>query len=170
MSKTEYTTDEGLNALVASIIEDSTSAALNSIRQQEVKITPILRVKTDKDGESEAGSGAPAKIQKVNELLHLFVDSHYLLVVDNHTYLNSSSINASIFNALCSIDVKVDDGKIKLAIKKPEIQVFAATLQEYGAYDESLLGLRDWMNTAKSNAAKSFVAKLSTGVIGDEEN
>lgn len=165
MSKTEYTTDSGLDSLVKEIIEGSKSPALKQLRDQELKITAIMKVRTNKEGEHEPNPGPPAKIQKVNDLWKLFTDAHYLLVVDYYFFNHANCVNAVIFNALCEIDVKAKDGEIKLATKKPEIQVFAATLQEYGAFDDILLGIREWMNTAKTKAAKSFADKVATGTL-----
>jgi hypothetical protein len=163
MSKVEYYEDTELTKLVKSIIGDTKKPALNAIREQDLKIVPIVKSRTNKEDEHEQNPGPPAKIQKVNDLWRLFTDAHYLLIVDYYFFKHANCVEAGIFNALCEVEVTVKDGAVKLATKKPEIHVFTATLQEYGAFDETLLALREWMNTAKTKAAKSFVEKVSTG-------
>lgn len=165
MSKTEYTIDSGLDKFVKDIIEKSTHAALSQIRDQELKIIPVMKVRTNKDGDHEPNPGPPAKIQKVSDLWKLFTEAHYILVVDYYFFNHANCVEAGIFNALCEVEVKAKDGEIKLATKKPDLSLFVATLQVYGAFDDQLLGLREWMNEAKTKAAKSFAAKVSTGKL-----
>ena len=165
MTKTEYTTDDGLDRRVKEIIEKSAHPALHQIRQQELKIVPVMKIRTTEEGEHEQNPGPPAKVLKVNDMWKLFTDAHYILEVDYYFFNNANCVDAVIFNTLCAIDVKTKDGEIKLATKKPDIQVFAATLQVYGAFDDMLLGMREWMNTAKTKAAKSFADKVSTGKL-----
>lgn len=165
---TEYVQDAALDSLVKKIISGN-DPALNAIRDQELKIVAVMKVRTNADGEHEQNSGPPAKIMKVNDLWKLFTDAHYLLVVDYYFFNHASCVEAMLFNALCEIDVKTKDGEVKLATKKPEIQVFAATLQKYGAFDETLLGMKEWMNEAKSKAAKSFADSIASGNIDSEQ-
>ncbi|MGV0949156.1 MAG: putative metallopeptidase [Azonexus sp.] len=168
MSKTEYVTDANLDKVVKDIIEKSTHPALKQLREQELTITPIMKVRTNKDGEHEPNPGPPAKIQKVSDLWRLFTEAHYLLIVDHYFFNHCNCVEAGIFNALCEVEVTAKEGAIKLAVKKPDLNLFVATLQVYGAYDDQLLGLREWMNTAKTKAAKSFAEKVSTGKLGPE--
>jgi hypothetical protein len=165
MSKTEYVTDAGLDKLVKEIIEKSTHSALSQIRDQEINIIPVMKIRTNKEGEHEPNPGPPAKIQKVSDLWRLFTEAHYLLVVDYYFFNHANCVEAGIFNALCEVEVTAKEGAIKLATKKPDLSLFVATLQVYGAFDDQLLGLRDWMNEAKSKAAKSFASKVSTGKL-----
>ncbi len=168
-STTEFTQDNELDAAVKAIIEGSKSPALNPIRNNELKIVAVMKVRTNKDGEHEPNPGPPAKLVKVPDMWKLFTDAHYLIVVDYYCFHHSNARDAFIFNALCEVEVKAKDGEIKLATKKPEIQVFAATLQEYGAFDDILLGLREWMNDARTKAAKSFASKVATGKLEEEK-
>lgn len=163
----EYTQDAGLTAQVQAII-DSGHPALKAIKDQELKIVPVMKVRTNNEGEHEQNPGPPARIQKVSDLWKLFTDAHYLLIVDYYFFNHAGCVEAVLFNALCGVEVKVTDGSIKLATKEPEIKLFAATIQKYGAFDEILLGLREWMNEAKTKAAKSFAAKVATGSLGEE--
>jgi len=165
MSKTEFVIDAGLDELVAKIIADPANSALASIREQELKVTPIMKVRSNADGEHEPNPGPPAKIQKVNDMWRLFTDAHYLLVVDYYFFNHANCVDAVIFDALCAVEVTAKEGAVKLAVKKPDINVFAATLQKFGAFDDLLLGMRDWMNEAKTKAAMSFRAKVSTGTL-----
>ena len=170
MSKTEYVTDAGLDKLVKEIIEKSTHAALSPLRDQEINIIPVMKVRTNKEGEHEPNPGPPAKIQKVSDLWRLFTEAHYLLVVDYYFFNHANCVEAGIFNALCEVEVTAKEGAVKLATKKPDLSLFVATLQVYGAFDDQLLGLLDWMNEAKSKAAKSFALKVSTGkLLADSE-
>lgn len=166
---TEFVEDKDLSAMVEDMIKTNTSPALNAIRDQALKVAPVMKVKTNNDGEHVQNSGPPAKIIKVNDMWKLFTDAHYILVVDYYFFNHASAIcrDAGIFNALCEIDVQVNEGEVKLATKKPDLMVFAATLQVFGAYDDLLLGLREWMNAAKTKAAESFAAKISTGKLED---
>lgn len=165
----EYTQDKDLTALVKEIIDDEANAALAQVRQQELKIEAVLKVRTNTDKEHEPNPGPPAKVQKVNDLWKLFTDAHYVLVVDYFFFTNAKNVEAMIFNALCEIDVKSVQGQIKLATKKPEIQVFAATLKRYGAFDEILQEMKEWMDGAKTRAAQSFAAKIATGDLSSHE-
>lgn len=169
MSKVEFYEDKELNAVVAAIISDPTNHALDAIRKQELKVVPLMKSKVNNDGEHEANSGPPAKIIKVNDMWKLFTEAHYILVVDYYFFNHFNNRDAGIFNALCEVDVKAKDGEVTLATKKPEIQLFAATIQKYGAFDEVLLELREWMDTAKTKAAQSFAEKVSTGTLETTE-
>jgi len=168
---TEYTIDKALNDAVESIIKTQKHAALNAIREHKLKIVPVMRVCTDNEGEHKQGSGPVAKISKVGGFWPLFTEAHYILVVDYYGFNHANNITAHIFNALCEVDVEVlDDGTIKKGLKKPEIMVFPATLEVFGAFTPALLGMGEWMTTAKTEAAKSFAAKISTGRLDPEDN
>lgn len=166
-STTSFTLDKDLDKVVKAIIDGSKHPALNPIREQELKITPVLKIRTNKDGEHEQNPGAPAKIIKVNDMWKLFTDAHYILVMDYYCFNHASETarDAIIFNALCEVEVKAKEGEIKLATKKPDLQIFTATIQEYGAYDDILIGLKQWMNDAQTKAAKSFAAKVASGKL-----
>lgn len=168
-STTEFVQDNELDAAVKAIIEGSKNPALNPIRDNELKIVAIMKVRTNKEGEHEPNPGPPAKLVKVPDMWKLFTDAHYLIVVDYYCFHHSNARDAAIFNALCGVEVKAKDGVIKLATKQPEIAVFAATVQEYGAFDEILLGLKEWMVNAKTKAAKSFADKVANGKLEAEE-
>jgi hypothetical protein len=173
MSNTiEHYEDKELQAVVESILTDPANTALSLIRQNEVKIVPVMKSRVNNDGEHEQNPGLTAKLVKVSDLWKLFTDAKFLLVVDYYFFSTATpkAREAILHNTLCEIDVTVTDGAVKCGTKKPEITVFAATLKRFGAFSDELLELRDWMNSAKSAAAASFVAKVSTGKLDDPED
>lgn len=166
MTKIEYTQDAELTRRVQAIIDTSPSAAMNRVREQELKVIPVLKVRTNEDGEPEPNPGPPVKLQKVNDLWRVFTEAHYLLVVD-YSFFNTPSNKHEpiLFNALCGIDVKIKDGNIKLGTRKPDLNYFSDTVELYGAFERPLVVVNEWMNAVKKQAATDFTAKVSTGVL-----
>jgi hypothetical protein len=167
MSKVEYSEDKRLKEVVDKIITTTKNPALNALREKKATVISVLKCRTNNDGEREQNPGPPAKIQKVNDLWKLFVPSPYILIVDEFFFTTAGRPEAVIFNALCEVNVQVKEGEVKLGTRKPDISVFHETIQEYGAFDDILLGLHEWMDTAKTKAAQSFVSKVSTGNVDD---
>lgn len=169
MNSTEFVEDQDLNSTVKTILEESSSPALKPIIENDITILPVLKIKTNKDGEHVANSGPPAKLIKVSGMWSLFVKAHYIMVVDYYAFHHSGNRNALIFNALCSADVESVESTLKIGIKKPDVSVFAATIAEFGAFDDVLLAVRDVMNSVKSKASSKFLESVATGKLEDVE-
>ena len=160
---TEYSENDGLNKVLRKVLDDQSKHELDSLREQELKIDAILKSKVSKDGENQPCGGPPAKVIKVSGMWTLYTDARYILVVDNYffTHADDNTVEGMVFNALQEIDIKVVKGEIKLAKRRPDIEVFAATVVHYGPILESLIALKEVL----ANGTKRFVSKVATGTL-----
>jgi hypothetical protein len=93
----------------------------------------------------------------------LFIDAHYLVVVDQYTYnhLDDIQVSALIHSALMRIGVEETESGVKLGTRKPDIMVFQATINRFGAYTPDLKGLRDCLVAA----SERFVDMVTNGTV-----
>ncbi len=155
----EYVKDETLQGALDDILSDGELREFANLRDNKVVIACCLKVKTNKDGEDEASPGEVVQLKKVSALHKVFIDAHYLMVVDNYGWNNANSEikqKAMIHKALMRIDVEEDGGNLKFKARQPDVVEFRATVLRYGTYNESLLDMRE--------AFKLSVPKLDLGI------
>jgi hypothetical protein len=153
MAKTEYSLENGLTTTVEAIIANEKFTELGPLRDQEVKVVPVMCVRLNKDDEAEPTKGKPVSVRKVTALEQvLFRESaHYLMTVDYATWNAASEIqqHALIFDALMDIDVDVGDDGVKLGKRKPDIVCHTATVRYFGAYSTDLTEMQEAFRSAK---------------------
>lgn len=160
---TEYSENDGLNKVLKKVMEDKSKHELDALREQELKVDAVLKSKTNKEGENQPCGGPPANVVKVSGMWSLYTDARYILVVDNYffTHADDNTVEGMVFNALQGIDIKVVKGEIKLAKRRPDIEVFAATVVHYGPILEPLIALKEIL----ANGTKRFISKVVTGTL-----
>ena len=160
---TEYVVSAALNKVLERVMADKTKTELNAIREQELKIDALLKVKTSKEGDNQPCGGPVSKAIKVSGVWQLYADSAYIIVVDNYFFTtgDDNTVEGMVFNALQEIDVKVVKGEIKLAKRRPEIEFFTATVAHYGAISTALIALKECL----AIGTKRFVGKVASGSL-----
>jgi hypothetical protein len=156
---TEYVEDAGLNDALKEVLTNKELRGLADLRENKVRILPLLMVKTNKEGEHVPGTGQPAICKKVSPLHQSAgIDADYLLVFDYYVFNHpkgidpKKTIGALIHKALMAIEVvKTDDG-LKFKKREPDIVEFSETTQDFGLYTESLQDYMELLNTAARSA------------------
>jgi len=170
---TEYVEDVGLNEAVAEVMNNQQMHSLSDLRKHKVKLIPLLKVKTNKEGEHQPCTGKPASCKKVSDLHRAAgIDAHYLLVMDYYAFNHPKGVDPSkaiagyIHDALMSIEVtETDEGSLKFSKRDPDIVEYSETISEVGLYHEGLKDFSDVLTVAVRNSA----AKLATGDLDDAE-
>lgn len=160
---TEFTENEGLNKVLRKVLDNKSLHELDAIRDQEMTIEAFLKTKTTKEGETQPCGGPPSNVVKVSAFWTLYTKARYVLVVDGYffNHCDDNTVEGMIFNALQKIDVKVVKGEIKLASRRPDIEIFAATVAHYGAISEALVGLKECF----ALGTKRFVNTIASGKL-----
>jgi hypothetical protein len=170
---TEYVEDAGLSDALKAILSDVTKAEFAAIRDTKLKIIPLLKVKTNKEGEHTPCVGIPAQVRKVSDLHRAAgIDAHYIMVVDYYAWNHPKGINpqitldAMLHHALKTIKVEVKEGKPKFGHNDPDVEVFIDTVNRYGAFEESLQTVSDLVLAAPHAAAQLASGDLGTASEG----
>jgi hypothetical protein len=145
---TEYVEDAGLTAAFKAVMDNKTYHEFGMLRDTKVRIFPVMRVRTNSEGEHKASSGPPAVMKKVPDLFKATgVSADYILVVDYYAWNHPKGINAQmaqeayLHHALMTVEVEKKQDKagkavIKTTNRDPDVQEFLATAERYGGYDE----------------------------------
>ena len=150
---TEYVEDAGLNDALKATLTDTSIAEFSPLREAKVKILPLLKVTTNKEGEHTPCKGIAAQAKKVSDLHRAAgIDADYLLVVDYHAWNHPKGINpqitldAMLHHALKAIKIEVKEGKAKFSKNDPDVEVYIDTVHRYpqaGAYVEEIRTVSD---------------------------
>jgi hypothetical protein len=160
---TEFTEHESLNRVLKKVLDRKDLHELDPIREQEMKIEALLKTKTSKEGETQPCGGPPTNIVKVSGLWTLYTEARYILVVDGYFFNHCADdvVEGMVFNALQKIDVKIVKGEIKLASRRPDIEIFAATVAHYGPISDALIALKECF----ARGVKHFVSTIASGKL-----
>jgi hypothetical protein len=150
---TEYVEDAGLNDALKATLTDVSIAEFSPLREAKVKILPLLKVTTNKEGEHTPCKGIPAQAKKVSDLHRAAgIDADYLLVVDYYAWNHPKGVNpqitldAMLHHALKAIKIEVKEGKPKFSKNEPDVEVFIDTVNRYpqaGAFVEEIRTVSD---------------------------
>jgi len=147
MPNTDYDLDSALDDEVASMIEDATYSEFDDLRELGIVVLPCMRVRMDKDGETQPCKGEPTTIKRVGPLERLFMTKkpHFLLVMDYGAWsaANEERRRIMLHRGLMRIAVEKTEEGTRLGTRKPDIVEFTRTVERFGAYTEELLSLRE---------------------------
>lgn len=156
---TEYVQDKEISDAVTDMLGDDVYNEFDAIRNSEIKIEACLCVRTTKEGEDAPCKGEPVVLKKVGKVERVFLDTDYILVVDNSAWKEANSEVAQLamlHRALMHIDVTENEGNFKLGKRKPDVVEFSATVGRFGAYKESLLCLREAFTLSAKQLAENL--------------
>ena len=156
---TEYVTDKEISDAVTDMLADDVYNEFDAIRNSEINIDACLCVRTNNEGEEQPCKGEPATLKKVGKLEKVFLDTDYILVVDNTAWKEANSTVAQLamlHRALMEIDITENEGKFKLGKRKHDVREFSATIGRFGAYKESLLCLREAFTLSAKQLAENL--------------
>lgn len=155
---TEYVEDAGLNDALKAILTNVSLAEFSPLRDAKLKVLPLLKVVTNKEGEHTPCKGTPAQVKKVSDLHRAAgIDADYLLVVDYYAWNHPKGINpqitldAMLHHALKSIKIEVKEGKPKFSKNDPDVEVYLDTVNRYpvaGAFAEEIKTISDMVQHA----------------------
>jgi len=152
---TEYVEDAGLNDALAAILKNVSYAEFSPLRDAKIKVLPLLKVVTNKEGEHTPCKGIPAQVKKVSDLHRAAgIDADYLLVVDYYAWNHPKGINpqitldAMLHHALKAIKIEVKEGKPKFSKNDPDVEVFIDTVNRFGAFQEEIKTITDMVEHA----------------------
>lgn len=167
---TEYVEDAGLNDALSAILTNKSLAEFAPLRDAKLKILPMLKVVTNKEGEHTPCKGIPAQVKKVSDLHKAAgIDADYILVVDYYAWNHPKGINpqvtldAMLHHALKTIKIEMKEGKPKLSANKPDLELFVDTVNRYGAFQEEIKTVSDMVAHAPTQAAG-----LASGELDDQ--
>ncbi len=143
----EYEVNKELSNALKDLLDDDSMTEFTNIREHEVIILPCMKIKTDKDGESQESPGEVVQMKKVSPLHRVFIEAHYIMVVDYYGWTHAKSTDhqkAMLHKALMRVEVDKDDGgNLKFSARAPDVVEFRATVVRFGAYTEPLLDMRE---------------------------
>ena len=156
----EYEINAKFTADVDAIIANKKFVELSPLREQEVKITSVLVVRTNNEGEHvpPPGDGDPIRCMKLSPVFQLLTGMAYVILGEYYFWTHEDEIkrNAAIHRAVMTINVERNKaGKIILKKRKPTIQEFPSTIAHFGAYNECLLDMREALRTSAKQFAES---------------
>lgn len=158
---TEYVEDAGLNQAVTAIVTNVSFAEFAAIRDAKLKIIPLLKVVTNKEGEHTPCKGIPAQVKKVSDLQRAAgIDADYLLVVDYYAWNHPKGINpqvtldAMLHHALKHIKIEVKEGKPKFSNNDPDVELYVDTVSRFGAFQEEIRTVSDMVRALPPPSAE----------------
>lgn len=147
---------------VKSVIQEN-NVDFQALRNHHVNFLGCIREKTTKEGEL-VSSGKPIEVKKIGPLHAVFIQCHFIIVVDKSRWDISSDTQkkAMIHHALMQHTVDATaDGDLKFTKVQPDIQEFTTTVARYGAWSEPLIQFRDIFLRAGEQSAKKVGKELS---------
>ncbi len=163
MPNIEYDMDKELEHDVASMIEDATLSEFEDLRELGIIVLPCMRIRMDKDGETQPCTGEPVSVKRVGPVERLFMSKkpHFILVVDYGTWNAADEQRRKIMlhRGLMRLVVEKTDDGIHLSTRKPEIVEFIRTVERFGAYTEQLLNLREAFRNSANRILPTVVAE-----------
>jgi hypothetical protein len=164
----EYSISENtLQEYLDEMVSDMSLAEFAPLRDNKIKVLACTKVKVQEE-EEQPCSGDPVSVKKVSDLHRVFIDGHYIVVVDHYTFnhLNDLQLKALLHSALMHISVETTESGIKLGTRKPDIRVFQATINRFGAYTDALLGLRECLIAAGKRFADMVTTESTEAGVG----
>ena len=80
---TEYVEDPGLNQAVSEVLNNKSFGEFAELRNNKIKVLPLMQIKTNAEGEHQPCKGIPAQVKKVSDLHKAAgIDADLILVVD----------------------------------------------------------------------------------------
>lgn len=145
---TEYSVDAEIEEAMVMMLADTAYPHFAPIREHEVKIKSCILVRTDNNDEDVPCKGDPTKVKKLSAVEKLFVkDTDYILIVNYSAWKEASTDQAqsAILHAgLMKIHVEPTDSGLKMAVRKPDVVLFSATLEQFGpTYSNQVIELKD---------------------------
>jgi hypothetical protein len=156
--KTEYEVNAEFTKDVDAIVNEKRYVEFNPIREQELKITSILAIRTNNEGEHVEPKGNPIVCRKLAPVYQLLTGAAFVVVGDYYFWTHADDIKkkAAIHRAIMTINVERNKkGEISLKTRKPDIQEFRATVAHFGAWNEGLLDMREALKTSAKQFAES---------------
>lgn len=160
----EYEPCPEFSIAIDKLLADPSIVEFNPIREhEEIKLSSLLCVRTNADGDHVTGKGKPIICRKMADPLQVLTGSHYLIIADYYfwNHADPKAQEAALYHALMHIQIKEiekEDGKqLKLGIRKPDVDVYPSEVFRYGAHSIGLLSIRD----AFKQSAKQLVQNVS---------
>lgn len=154
---TEYSYEEGLDKHVQDYLKNMHE--WTAIRENGVKITTCLCVRTDADENPVSTKGDPVVLKRISGVTRVFVDADYVLVIDQCSYdsADKDSQYAMIHHALKRICVVKDEksGKVKLSKNKP-VEFFIDTLVRYGLWNSVFIDVAQVIGQSHKKFVEQF--------------
>ena len=162
MPNTEYDMDKELEHDVASMIEDAALSEFEALRELSIIVLPCMRIRMDKDGESQPCTGEAVSAKRIGPVERLFMPKkpHFILVVDYGAWSAADEQRRKIMlhRGLMRLVAEKDDDGIHLSTRTPEIVEFIRTVERFGAYTEQLLNLREAFRNSANRILPTVVA------------
>jgi len=147
MANTDYDLDKDLERELADMIADESMNEFAPLRDLAVTVLSCVKVRMDKDGNTEPCKGDPVAVKKVDPVSRMFMPKkpHFLVVVDFGAWSDADERQRKILahRALIRIAAEKTDEGMKLGMKKPEVLEHTATVARFGAFSDSLLNMRE---------------------------
>jgi hypothetical protein len=147
MPSTDYDLDQDLQKILSEVIADTNFTEFNDLRDLGISVLPCVRVRMDKDGETQPCKGDPVTVKKVGPVERLFIPKkpHFIMIVDFGTWstANIKIQKAMLHRGLMRIAAEKTDEGVKVSTRKPDIVEFTATVARFGAFSDNLLNLRE---------------------------
>jgi Putative phage metallopeptidase len=160
---TEYEPSKDLDQEIEKLLNDKALTALNPIREHDITIFSLLRVRTDSKGEHVEPKGATITCARIPAPYRKIMTGDYLIIADYYywTHADGKDRDGTLYHALCHINVEnTKNGLIKVGTRKPEIQLFHSELVAYGARNEIILDMREALKLAANESAKVLKSKM----------
>lgn len=184
---TEYSLATKLTQMVEELIDDTsivtgTDRDLSALRDHEVKVTPVLCLREDNNGDVKRAKGRPISVRKVSDLEKAIAPKvgDYLLVVDSGTFDDASDHQqrALLFDALLLIDVTEVNGNIKMGKRQPDLICNVETLRVFGPCSNTDLavlsalkaGMKAHPQALKMLEAAAVTETVEEGAEGEEKS
>lgn len=159
---TEYVEDVELNTAVTEVLNNKEFGEFSELRNNKVKVLPLMRIKTNKEGEHQPCKGIPAQVKKVSDIHKAAgIDADLILVVDYYAWNHPKGLNpgntlrAILHFALKTVEVtKNEEGQVKISKVDPDVVMFKDTIKRYGVFEEDLGEVREILNAAAQESTR----------------
>lgn len=147
MANSDFDFDKDLERELAAMIADESLSEFGPLRDLALTINPIVRVRMDKDGNTEKCSGDPVTVKKVGPAERMFMPKkpHFIVIVDYGTWTEADERQRKIImhRGLMRIAAEKTDEGMKIGMRKPDVLEFTTTVARFGAFNDPLLDLRE---------------------------
>jgi hypothetical protein len=164
----EHSEDKELTKVFNAVLALEEHAAL---REQEVKIVPLLKVNNDNaTGEPKKCKGLGVVCKKLGADVKACLSADYLLIMDYGRWneIASWQREALVHHALQSIKVDLKGSKPKL-VRNPPVPIQPRTAERYGAYTDEQISIRDAWRRPATTRALAAVSQALEGKVDTEE-
>lgn len=151
----EYAQNQALVDAVMAVVNDETYDEFQPIREQELQFQIASMVATNKDDEIIPTTGEPVVVRRILPADAVFLKGHFRVYICQCRWDSSSEVQqtAMLHRALMRVNVeKTLKGAIKIGTRKPDVTTFQETIMRFGAWEDSLIQLRNNLQTAQKRA------------------